>query len=218
MALRGLALVVVLLAGLVIAWRAPGLLLQVFVVASFSLLGVFIALLAVQRGRPDALERLTPVITDGIRKVRQRVSVARPRPAPAVDSRRGQVDVVPWDDDEPAPPVATADGHTTARQLTDRLAPRIPEMADELGPYSPQEVMLELQREGEDLRALGRLLRLDLSAYGNRIARALAGARAGRFDECALALQVANERLRTEVQGALEKELPRVRSNPAFRR
>jgi hypothetical protein len=217
MAWRGLALVVVSLVGLVFALRAPGLLLTVTVVASFGLLGVFAALLVVQRSRPDAIERWTPKITDGIREVRRLASAARPRPAPAVDNRRGRVDVVPWDEDDPRPAPAV-DGHTTARQLADRLAPRVPELVDELGPFSPQEVLLELRREGEDLRALGRLLRLDLTAYGQRIARALAAARVGRFEECALALQVANERLRAEVQAALERELPRVRSNLAFRR
>ena len=215
MAWRGLALVGLTLAGLVVALRAPGLLLQAFVIASFALLGVFVALLVVQRNHPDVLDRMSPMLTDGIREIRRLASTVRPAPAP--DDRRGRIDVVPWDEEDPTP-IATVDEHATARQLTDRLAPRVTEVVDELGPLSPQEIIVDLRREGEDLRSLGRLLRLDLTAYGHRISRGLAAARAGRFEECALALQVANERLRADVQAALERELPKVRSSLALRR
>jgi hypothetical protein len=215
MAWRGLALLLVAIAGLVAALRVPGLLLQIFVVASFGLLGVFAALLVVQRSNPDALSRWSPKLTDRIRDLSRFAPV--PRRVPDAEVQRGRVDVVPWDDDDPLP-VATVDEHATARQLADKLAPRVAEIVDELGPLSPHEVIAELRREGEDLRSLGRLLRLDLTPYGSRISRALAAARAGRFEECALALQVANERLRAEVQTALEKELPRVRSGLTLRR
>lgn len=214
MAWRGLALVLVSIAGLMFALKAPGLLLQAFVVASFGLLGVFAALIVVGRSRPGPLVRWTPVISEGVQGIRRLASVARP--VPAAD-RLDRVNVVPWEEDDPSP-VATLDEHATARQLTDRLAPRVAELVDELGPLSPQEAMIELRREGDDLRSLARLLRLDLTAYGSRISRGLAAARAGRYEECALALQVANERLRADVQEALERELPRVQSHVAFRR
>jgi hypothetical protein len=217
MAWRGLALVLVSIAGLIFALKAPGLVLQAFVVASFALLGVFAALLVVGRNRPSPFTRWTPMIADGIRGIRNLASGGRPT-ASAAD-RQDRIDVVPWDEDEDdLAPVATLDEHATARQLTDRLVPRVAELVDELGPLSPQEAMMELRREGDDLRSLARLLRLDLTAYGTRISRGLAAARAGRFEECALALQVANERLRAEVQAALEKELPRVQSHLPFRR
>jgi hypothetical protein len=215
MAWRGLALVLVSIAGLIFALKAPGLVLQGFVVASFGLLGVFAALLVVGRNRSSRLNRWTPMIADGIRGIKSLASIARSVPPPA--NREDRIEVVPWDAEEPKP-VATLDEHATARHLTDRLVPRVAEVIDELGPLSPREAMTELRREGDDLRSLARLLRLDLTAYGSRISRGLAAARAGRFEECALALQVANERLRADVQEALEKELPRVQSHMPFRR
>jgi len=80
---------------------------------------------------------------------------------------------------------------------------------------SHNETFAELLREGEDLRALGRLLKLDLTPYGNQLSKALAAARAGRFEQCGLYLQVANERLRFQVHAALAEELLSLRS-PAF--
>jgi hypothetical protein len=219
MAWRGLALVLVSIAGLVAAYKAPGPLLQGFVIVSFGMLGAFAALIVARSHRSSPLNRLSPFVTDTLREIRRLASRTRPTPAPY--PAPGGVDVVQWPDEEdggvPEVIERTA-AHTTARQLADRLAPRVVEVVDELGPLSPQEVVTELLREAEDLRSLGRLLRLDLTAYGNRISRGLAAARAGRLEDCALALQVANERLRAEVQAAVEKELSQARTDSAFRR
>lgn len=217
MAWRGLALILVAVAGLVFALRAPGLLLQGFVVISFGMLGIFAALLIARHNHGNPLNRLSPFVSDSLREIRRLASFAGPVPASNLD--RGVPSGAQWPDEEeelvvPRVVERTA-AHTTARQLTDRLAPRFVEVVDELGPLTPQEVVTELLREAEDLRSLGRLLRLDLTAFGNRISRGLAAARAGRLEDCSLALQVANERLRAEVQTAVETTLSEVRADPS---
>lgn len=219
MAWRGLALFLMAVGGLVFALRYPQLLLQGFVIVSFGMLGIFAALLIARHSHSNPMNRLPPFVTDSLREIRRLASLARPAPAPTLD-RRG-AEAVQWPDEEEdiAVPrvVERTAAHATARQLTDRLAPRFIEVVDELGPLSPQEVVTELLREAEDLRSLGRLLRLDLTGFGNRISRGLAAARAGRLEDCALALQVANERLRAEVQAAVEKALSEVRADSAHR-
>lgn len=195
------------------------MLLQGFVLISFGALGVFAALLVSRAHPPNPLRRLTPFMNDTLREIRRLASGARPAGGPRLD-RRG-AEGVQWpdeEDDAPLPVPADLGTHGSARQLTDRLAPRVVEVVDELGPLTPQEVITELLREAEDLRSLGRLLRLDLTAYGNRISRGLAAARVGRLEDCGLALQVANDRLREEVQLAVEKELSGLRADPALRR
>ena len=83
---------------------------------------------------------------------------------------------------------------------------------------SRRESFTELLREGEDLRTLARLLKLDLTTYGNQLTKGLASARQGRFDQCGLYLQVANERLRFQVHAALAEALLASKSPPYERR
>ena len=102
--------------------------------------------------------------------------------------------------------------HAMARRLAQRLAPPAPDAAVDGRRSAHHETFAELLREGEDLRALGRLLKLDLNAYGSQLAKGLAAARAGRFEQCGLYLQVANERLRFQVHAALAEELLSLRT------
>src|SRR2546427_173344 len=51
------------------------------------------------------------------------------------------------------------------------------EMTPELAPAARQEVPPEVFREGAVVRSLGRMLELDLSAYGSLLSKGLAAAR-----------------------------------------
>src|SRR5207302_650568 len=108
--------------------------------------------------------------------------------------------------------VVRVEDHAMARRLAQRLAPPAPDAAVDGRRSAHHETFAELLREGEDLRALGRLLKLDLNAYGSQLAKGLAAARAGRFEQCGLYLQVANERLRFQVHAALAEELLSLRT------
>lgn len=215
MAWRGLALVVVIAAGAFAAVMEPWLILQGFVLVSFALLGVFAALLLRRSTRPEAVALGAARVASGLRELRRVAVSVRPQtfgfpkrtPQPVSSPRPRERKAGPPQDDQAG-----------ARQLIQRLAPPASETGDNLEPLSQREMLAELLREAEDLRSLGRLLKLDLTGYAGQVAQGLQAAQAGRLDECILSVQFANTRLRAYVQGALVKALPSFRANLALRR
>lgn len=189
---------------------------QAIVIVMFALVGLFGAIRMTRSGRSGALEAQTARVRDSVRELR-RMTTERRRPArPArPKSRTRTIDVFPWPEDEDLDPL---DDRSLVRRMTEGLAPN-PVAAGKAGTAaSRQEFLSQLIREGEVLRALGRLLKVDLVPYADELSRGLAAARDGRVDECALILQLANDRLRTEIQAALTRQLSVGRSPPSFDR
>src|SRR5216117_145729 len=208
---RSAVLLIVAGAGILIAIAAPKLIvLQSLVMVSSAMLGV-VAVVLVRRGaRSQPSDPRIARVSQRLHELR-RLAAARQQSLANLDGNPESIAVYPWPEEED---VVRVEDHSVARRLTERLAPPAPDTALDHR-SSHNETFAELLREGEDLRALGRLLKLDLTPYGNQLSKALAAARAGRFEQCGLYLQVANERLRFQVHAALAEELLSLRS-PAF--
>lgn len=209
---RSAVLLIVAGAGILIAIAAPKLIvLQSLVMVSSAMLGV-VAVVLVRRGaRSLPSDPRIARVSQRLHELRRLAAAARQQSLANLDGNPESIAVYPWPEEED---VVRVEDHSVARRLTERLAPPAPETSVDHRP-SHNETFAELLREGEDLRALGRLLKLDLTPYGNQLSKALAAARAGRFEQCGLYLQVANERLRFQVHAALAEELLSLRS-PAF--
>jgi hypothetical protein len=216
MAWRGTALSILAIAGLLVALKEPGLVLQGFVLVSFAMLGVFAALVARRNGRWEPSQRERPRLPAALRDLRRLVTLYRRDPLADLEVDRATIEEDPWADEEQAVPHRDDPG--VARELIDRLAPPAVDPIDDLGPWTHEEFLAELLREGEDLRSLGRLVKVDLGAYTTQLANGLAAARAGRYEECGLSLQLANQRLRGQLQDDLAKEWPTLRSSLSFGR
>lgn len=186
---------------------------------SFGMLGVFAVLVARRNARSELSDGRLLRIPDALRELKRRATVRRRDPFDAFDDFEGEdenIEADPWADEEKA--VKRAEDPGVARRLIDRLVPPAGDPTDDLGPWTHEEFLAELLGEGEDLRSLGRLVRLDLGTYTTQLAKSLAAARAGRYEECGLALQLANQRLRAQLEAALAKELPTLGSRPSFQR
>lgn len=216
MAWRGTALFIVAVAGLLIALKEPGLVLQGFVLVSFAMLGVFAALVARRNGRVEPSDRRLLRVPDALRGLRRLARLRLRNPFDEFEDAEEEIVVDPRADEEQS--VERPDDTDVARRLIDRLAPPASDPTDDLGPWTHEEFLAELLREGEDLRSLGRLVKSDLGAYTTQLAKGLAAARAGRYEECSLSMQLANQRLRAQLQAALARELPTLRSSLSFPR
>jgi len=207
---RSAVLFVVAVAGILFAVANRSLVvLQGLTMVAFALLGV-LAVILVRRGAAaiPSDPRLSRV-ADRLRELRRLAAAARQDSLENLDGGRQTIDVYPWPEEQD---VVRVEDHSMARRLAERLAPPAPDAAVEGRRSAHHETFAELLREGEDLRALGRLLKLDLNPYGNQLSKGLASARAGRFEQCGLYLQVANERLRYQVHAALAEELLSLRT------
>ena len=207
---RSTVLFIVAIAGILLAVATRSLVvLQALTMVSFALLGVF-AVVLVRRGAHSIPSdpRLARV-ADRLRELRRLAAAARQNSLDNLDGGSQEIDVYPWPEEED---VVRVEDHSMARRLAERLAPPAPDATVEGRRSAHHETFAELLREGEDLRALGRLLKLDLNAYGSQLSKGLAAARSGRFEQCGLYLQVANERLRFQVHAALAEELLSLRT------
>ncbi|TLZ97050.1 MAG: hypothetical protein E6J99_09810, partial [Methanobacteriota archaeon] len=184
---RSAVLLIVAGAGILIAIAAPKLIvLQSLVMVSSAMLGV-VAVVLVRRGaRSLPSDPRIARVSQRLHELRRLAAAARQQSLANLDGNPESIAVYPWPEEED---VVRVEDHSVARRLTERLAPPAPETSVDHRP-SHNETFAELLREGEDLRALGRLLKLDLTAYGNQLSKALAAARAGRFEQCGLYLQV----------------------------
>src|SRR5439155_495541 len=115
-------------------------------------------------------------VSQRLRELRRLAAVARQQSLANLDGNPESIAVYPWPEEED---VVRVEDHSVARRLTERLAPPAPDTALDHR-SSHNETFAELLREGEDLRALGRLLKLDLTPYGNQLSKALAAARAAQ--------------------------------------
>ena len=216
MAWRGTALFILAIAGLLIALKEPFLVLQGFVMVSFAMLGVFAALVARRNVSWELSARERPRLLAALRDLRRLATLRRRDLLDDFEDDRAAIEEDPWADEEQAVP--HQDGPGVARDLIDRLAPPPVDPIDDLGPWSHEEFLAELLREAEDLRSLGRLVKVDLGAYTTQLAQGLAAARAGRYEECGVSLLLANQRLRAQLQDALAKEWPTHRPSLSFGR
>src|SRR6059058_6257175 len=207
---RSAVLLIVAGAGILIAIAAPKLIvLQSLVMVSSAMLGV-VAVVLVRRGaRSLPSDPRIARVSQRLHELRRLAAAARQQSLANLDGNPESIAVYPWPEEED---VVRVEDHSMARRLAERLAPHAPDAAVEGRRSAHHETFAELLREGEDLRALGRLLKLDLNAYGSQLAKGLAAARAGRFEQCGLYLQVANERLRFQVHAALAEELLSLRT------
>jgi hypothetical protein len=197
--------------------------LQAAIVPSFGLLAVFAIGLFRGMGRSGRQDPRIARVSERLRELRRLAAATRNEPVDTVDWERQRVDVYPWPDEEeeleePEEDLVRVEEQTLARRLTERLVPPAPEAIMDGRRSSQREGFAELLREGEDLRTLARLLKLDLTIYGNQLTKGLAAARSGRFEQCGLYLQVANERLRFQVHSALAEALLASRTPPYDRR
>ena len=193
--------------------------LQAAVVPSFGLLGIFAVGLFRGIGRSGRPDPRIARVSERLRELRRLAAATRNEPVDAVDWDPQTVDVYPWPDEEDEQEeqeedLVRVEEQSFARRLTERLAPPAPEGIMEGRRASRRESFAELLREGEDLRTLARLLKIDLTTYGTQLNKGLAAARSGRFEQCGLYLQVANERLRFQVHSALAEALLASRTLP----
>jgi len=211
---RNILLLVAAAAGLVATIKAPGLVLEGSILISSAMLGIFAVLVVQRRTAPALSSPRLAGLSDHLEQLKRLAVAAKRAPLAALDDVE-RVRIEPWPEEEVEGP--SLGGSSIARQLSDRLAPPADRSVSD-GPHaSVREKLSEQLREGEDLRRLGQLLKLNLDAYGHRVSKGLACARAGRFDQCVIVLQVANARLRSQVESALEGEVGTLRTEAAFR-
>jgi len=183
--------------------------LPAVVMVSFAVLGLFAFSLV--RRNVHGLPRLfrDSWDFDDLRDILRRPSAVHGESVDTPEILRGPIEVFPRQEAEED---TKMDEHALARHLTAVLATPTVER-ESAGPRAvSREFLAELVRESKDLQALGRLLKLDLTNYGTQLSKGLSAARNDRLAECALVLQLANERLRARVQGALAKELSPLKS------
>jgi hypothetical protein len=220
---RSHSLLAVAVVAILVALAAANLAtLMAVVVPSFGLLGLFAIGLFRGIGRSGRQDPRMARVSERLRELRRLAATARNEPVEPVAWGSQAVDVYPWPDEEEEEPqeadIVRVEGQSLARRLTERLAPPAPEAIMEGRRSSRRESFAELLREGEDLRTLARLLKIDLTAYGIQLTKGLDSARLGRFEQCGLYLQVANERLRFQVHSALAEALLASRSPQYDRR
>src|SRR5213079_1268008 len=175
---RSTVLFIVAVAGILFAVATRSLVvLQGLTMIAFAILGVLAVVLVRRGARSIPSDPRLARVADRLRELRRLAASARQDSLEHLDGGRQTINVYPWPEEED---VVRVEDHAMARRLAQRLAPPAPETAVDHRP-SHNETFAELLREGEDLRALGRLLKLDLTAYGNQLSKALAAARAGRF-------------------------------------
>ncbi len=207
---RSTVLFIVAVAGILFAVATRSLVvLQALTMLAFAILGVLAVVLVRRGARSIPSDPRLARVADRLRELRRLAASARQDSLEHLDGGRQTINVYPWPEEED---VVRVEDHSMARRLAQRLAPPAPDAAVDGRRSAHHETFAELLREGEDLRALGRLLKLDLNAYGSQLAKGLAAARAGRFEQCGLYLQVANERLRFQVHAALAEELLSLRT------
>jgi len=187
------------------------------VVPSFGLLGLFAVGLFRGIGRSSRQDPRVARVSERLRELRRLAAATRNEPVDPVDWPSQKVDVYPWPEedeetDEPEDDLVRVEEESLARRLTERLAPPAPEGIMEGRRSTRRESFSELLQEGEDLRTLARLLKIDLTTYGTQLNKGLAAAKSGRFEQCGLYIQVANERLRFQVHAALAEALLASRS------
>lgn len=190
--------------------------LQTALVPSFGLIGIFAIGLFRGSGRSGRQEPRVARLSERLRELRRLAAATRNEPVDMMDWEPQTVDVYPWpeEEEEPEDDIVRVEEQSLSRRLTERLAPPAPEAVMDGRRSSRRDSFAELLREGEDLRTLARLLKIDLTAYGNQLTKGLASARSGRFEQCGLYLQVANERLRFQVHSALAAALLASRTPP----
>jgi hypothetical protein len=226
---RGFVLLIAAVAAIVaaVAYVRSGVaLVPGLVMVVFAMLGALAVVFVMRALEASPVPTVTAVETDSLRELRRLATEARPNLQRSFGEEHGPVEVYGWPELQEArqephtvfPSSVRGDDQTIARHLRERLAPPAPEMTPDLAPSSRQEILSELVREGEDLRSLGHMLELDLTAYGNLLSKGLAAARVNRLDECGLILQLANERLRVQIQSALADELFALRTRPSSNR
>jgi hypothetical protein len=220
---RSHSLLAVAVVAILVALAAANLAtLMAVVVPSFGLLGLFAIGLFRGIGRSGRQDPRMARVSERLRELRRLAATARNEPVEPVNWERQAVDVYPWPDEEEDEPqegdIVRVEEQSLARRLTERLAPPAPEAIMEGRRSSRRDSFAELLREGEDLRTLARLLKIDLTAYGIQLTKGLESARLGRFEQCGLYLQVANERLRFQVHSALAEALLTSRSPQYDRR
>jgi hypothetical protein len=217
---RSLSLLGVAVAAILVALGAANLAaLQAAFVPSFGLLGMFAIGLFRGIGRSSRQDPRVARVSERLRELRRLAAATRNEPVDTIDFEEQTVDVYPWPDEEEEQEeqeedLVRVEEQSVARRLTERLAPPAPEAILDGRRSSRRDSFAELLREGEDLRTLARLLKIDLTAYGDQLNKGLAAARVGRFEQCGLYLQVANERLRFQVHSALAEALLASRSPP----
>jgi len=187
---------------------------QAIVMVMFGLVGVFGAVRMTRNGRSTASDGPSPRPSDSVRELRRMTTDRRPALPDRPKEPLRTIEVYPWPEEEGGE--RTGD-ESLIRRMTERLGPNLGS-ATPAARASRREFLSQLVREGEVLRALGRLLKVDLVPYANELSRGLAAARENRVDECAIILQLANERLRTQVQAALTTQMSGGRSTSPFER
>lgn len=180
---------------------APALAVEIFVTLAFVLLGV-LTVLAVKRNLVPALaDRTKSWGRETFQQLRRLTSSIVQGPSTPFPELAGPIEV--YETPEEAKEGRT-DQAQVARRLVERLAPRVP--AEARG-ETRNEFLGRLIGEGEDLQALSRLVKINLTVYDRRVSEALGAARMNRFAESILKLQLANERLRSLVESALSRHL-----------
>jgi len=209
---------VVTVTAILVAFAAANLAaLLAAVVPSFGLLGLFAVGLFRGIGRSSRQDPRVARVSERLRELRRLAAATRNEPVDPVDWPSQKVDMYPWPEedeetDEPEDDLVRIEEQSLARRLTERLVPPAPEGIMEGRRSTRRESFSELLQEGEDLRTLARLLKIDLTAYGTQLNKGLAAAKSGRFEQCGLYIQVANERLRFQVHAALAEALLSSRS------
>lgn len=224
---RTTVLFVTLVAALFLAvasWGVVAPAYQVSVMASFAVLGLFAVPVVMKLGkrrrlRPNHLAREEHRLRR-LRRLSEELELDSPG---GFDEPEREIRVYHWPEvsesgQDPRFLRGSLDEYSIAQNLGRRLAPPAPELPADGTQSTQKEQLAELVREGDNLKALGQLLKLDLAAYGNQLAKGIAAARRDRFEECVLILQLANERLRGEVQSSLAKNLSPLRTRTALGR
>lgn len=211
---RSTLLLVAAAGGLIAAVKAPGLVLEGSILISSAMLGIFAVLLVQRRTSPSLANPRLAALSDRLEQLKHLAAAAKRAPLADLDDVE-RIRIEPWPEEELEGP--SLGESSIARQLSDRLAPPADSLVNEDSRSSVRAALSEQLREGEDLRRLGQLLRLNLDAYGHRVSKGLACARAGRFDQCVVVLQIANARLRSQIESALEGEVSTLRTEAAFR-
>src|SRR5437667_5587783 len=185
---RSTVLFIVAVAGILFAVATRSLVvLQGLTMIAFAILGVLAVVLVRRGARSIPSDPRLARVADRLRELRRLAASARQDSLEHLDGGRQTINVYPWPEEED---VVRVEDHAMARRLAQRLAPPAPDTAVDRRHSAHHETFAELLREGEALRALGRLPQLDLDADGSQLAKGLAAARAGRFGQFGAYLRV----------------------------
>lgn len=211
----GALLFILFIAGLSIAVAssnggAPAL--QAFVLVSFAVIGLLAVVLVSKSLQPVATMGGAADRFGGSAAIRRLLdgpaAVRSGGGTPAIEAR------APSEMEDEAD--LLMDEAALARRLLGRIAATPPGM--QAGTAVGRTVLAGLVREGENLRLLARLLRIDLTSYRAQMEEGLAAAARKRFDECAELLRIANDRLRETLEFAFAEQLTSLRPRPLLER